>query len=190
MESCREELKKVGISTYTRFSAIKPNEGRDLQDRINGCALSHSGVMQIAKEKGFSFVCVFEDDIEFAPEFNEQLRFMQQFIKNNEWHLLYFGGSHFKQRFEPINSNIARVRYTYTTHSYLAHESAYDLIMDATKQDLGKPGVDGCADNIFVNRIQSLGKSYTIRPKNIVYQKEGYSVLRGGNRNYDWLKRT
>ena len=53
------ELKRFGINKPNRFEAILHEIG------IVGCVKSHIKCIELAKERGYPFVCIFEDDVIF-----------------------------------------------------------------------------------------------------------------------------
>ena len=54
-----KELKRFGINSPNRFEAIKHEIG------IVGCVKSHIKCIELAKEREYPFVCIFEDDVIF-----------------------------------------------------------------------------------------------------------------------------
>ena len=54
-----KQLKQFGIKEPNRFEAITHEIG------IVGCVKSHIKCIEIAKERGYPFVCIFEDDVVF-----------------------------------------------------------------------------------------------------------------------------
>ena len=54
-----EQLKRFGISKPNRFEAITHEIG------IVGCVKSHIKCIELAKERDYPFICIFEDDIVF-----------------------------------------------------------------------------------------------------------------------------
>ena len=54
-----DELKRFGISNPNRFHAIKHEIG------LVGCVKSHIKCIELAKQRNYPFVCIFEDDIIF-----------------------------------------------------------------------------------------------------------------------------
>ena len=56
-KECLDTLKSFGISQPIRLDAIKHEIG------YVGCAQSHIKCIELAKERDYPFVCIFEDDI-------------------------------------------------------------------------------------------------------------------------------
>ncbi|MEI6710981.1 MAG: glycosyltransferase family 25 protein [bacterium] len=80
-EVAQKEFKKAGIlDRVIRFSAFEtPKKG------AAGCLLSHRTIVQIAKERGWENVLVFEDDIEFI-DIDFPVNFLELPAK---WNLFY-----------------------------------------------------------------------------------------------------
>ena len=46
LEDTKKELAKIGLNDYIVFNGIKINDGKTLQDRENGCKLSHLSIIE------------------------------------------------------------------------------------------------------------------------------------------------
>lgn len=97
---------------YNRFSAIdgkllEPTkqlqqifEGNDYNMRAGmiGCALSHIKMYIELINSNYDMFCIFEDDIEFTPNFQQKLIHLCKNNKNCKWDIIYLG-YHLRQQF-------------------------------------------------------------------------------------------
>jgi len=179
LAAATQAFQQIG-ETFERFPGCAVNGGASYSDRVAGCRKSHIEILKLARDRGYRSVAVFEDDIEFAPNFMARLPEVQDFIQRNAWQLMYLGGSHYKDQHEMVQPNVSRVRNTFTTHAYFAHSSIYDAVISQEK-------TSAPIDNIYVQGIQAAGRSYCIRP-NIAFQRAGRAYISGNLVDYHWIR--
>lgn len=94
-----------------------------------GCLMSHLQIIKQAKQNKFSKILIFEDDIIFHKEFNNELRKI-----NNVPHdasIIYLGASQFKSANKNfINSSCYKAFDTFGTFAYIIKDSMYDILID------------------------------------------------------------
>lgn len=85
--SISQEMDYIGWS-FERFSAIDTNS-------YIGCALSHKRIAQLALERDYEYVMVFEDDIFFMPYAKDLLKQLyHEFSRTTlEWKVFHFAPS-------------------------------------------------------------------------------------------------
>jgi GR25 family glycosyltransferase involved in LPS biosynthesis len=88
-ETCKKELKDVGIMQYERFSAIEDPNG------AHGHVKSFCNLIDICLEQEFSNYLILEDDVSFIGEKSEFIPCVDAAISElpNNWDVLYFGGT-------------------------------------------------------------------------------------------------
>lgn len=206
-EAIEKELKRMGITNYERYSAIKPALNDTSSDKVLkdfpkeyhshlvspwktkrgyiqaavGCKYSHYNIIKIAKERGYKKICIFEDDIEFLFEKEKFDEIFEKVSKEvDDFHLLYFSGNHTRQP-EKLRDKkyLYRVKGTLCAHAYIISYEIFNFIID-TMMLLGME-----LDNYYIGAIQVNNKSYTIKPP-LVTQSPGYSNM--VKRNVDWRK--
>ncbi len=104
-ESMIQQFKKYNISNYERVSGIVFDEISDKihwrnfnTDRLTrkyilggmGCRSAHHRAMEIAIERNYQRIIVFEDDAIMLDDPNKILNMNQDILSN--WDMLYFGG--------------------------------------------------------------------------------------------------
>jgi len=192
-----EELKKVNIDNYERFSAIRPNQadipkesyrnmrlaGADRDKYIVGTTgerASHVAIVKKAKEAGYKQILMLEDDVEFHAEANTIFNSAMEQIKNVEWDMFFLGCFH-KLPFELITTNVARIKKAYAIHAYIIKSNLFDAIIDNVIQS----GQE--IDVYYAESIHPNYKCYCARP-HIAWQRAGFSDLLQGNRDYKVLR--
>lgn len=107
-----------------RFPAIHTADGRD------GCRESHLSILRIAKERGYPFVLILEDDCAIHPNFPEEFAKVWDilFRRRTEWDVFNGGPSYLRNLF-PLEGNVFRVSLTLGTGCILVNGSAYDKIL-------------------------------------------------------------
>ena len=179
---CQQELKKINLP-YTRFEAIKYNNGLSRQDREMGCKLSHYELIKKAKNEDMEYITIFEDDIVIKDDFNEKIKLFDQY---RDWVLFYLGGNtQYNRGNIPVDKNqfVVFAKYVKTTHAYCIHSSIYDelLIMIESNKD-------ATIDAIYYGGVQRKYKCYAFYPA-IVTQRTGISYIQGKVRDYsEWIK--
>lgn len=179
-EHVQNQLKKYNIDVE-RFSAVDGYE-HPKKDEVDisrgelGCSLSHKQVLEDARKNDYETICVFEDDIIFEDGF--EWRFKEYYKQLPEdWEFVYLGGN--DMELKNYSENVKIAKKVLTTHSYLVKRSMYEKILSRIEENaFGNP-----IDNLY-SRIQWEETFYIFKPK-IVIQKEGYSDVRGGHRNYN-----
>ena len=205
-ESILRELKKVGITNFEFFSAIQPQNLKELQ-RINprflmerphwlkdtdswhylnyrlgalGCLLSHLEILKIALKRNYKKILILEDDALFTSNVKHYANVAKAFslqMRQKPFDLLYLGGTHISNHLARLTTNIFRTRSTGSTVGYIISRNKMQYIIDHAVQ-YGKE-----IDLFYIHRIQSQGQSYCILPT-LVSQATGYSDICQENKSY------
>jgi GR25 family glycosyltransferase involved in LPS biosynthesis len=172
------ELKKLGIKKANRFNAIKH------EIPLVGCALSHIGVLEKAKELGWDYVIIFEDDIKIEGK-QKIIEKFNKFIKY-DFDVLYLGVWNYVKPIQ-VERDLAKVVKASCNHAYVVKSHYYDTLIQNMKDGIelklkdpnnGKYNIDEYHDI-----LQQKDRWYCITPIHIT-QKDGYSDNFNEVRNY------
>lgn len=166
-------FKRVGlaperVSAVSVVDAVAPNpvDGYNkIKDCEYACLLSHKKVLEKCTDK----ILVFEDDVEFVPDFNTKFKYLLENVPD-DFELLYLG-VWTKGDFEMVKPGIARVRDGLSAHAYIATKSAVDAMLPYFD---GKHG----QNDIVMMNFNKKGTSYAAIPY-LAYQGGSYSDLKG-----------
>jgi glycosyl transferase family 25 len=122
-EDRREMMKKlfddaqIPEEKVIRFSAIKHKYG------IIGTALSHIGVLKLAKEEGYKRILILEDDLEWVNGFQENYAKLEELVSNNTWDVCMLAGLYLKTTPPKINMAL-------WTNAYMTQSHYYDSLIN------------------------------------------------------------
>jgi GR25 family glycosyltransferase involved in LPS biosynthesis len=167
-----------------RFSAIDKQDIKNESILNSGqlaCLLSHLDILNIALEKGYEKILVFEDDVVFDEDINN-------FFKNNiqdvpdDWKFLYFGGAHLNG-LNLFKNNVFKTTGTLTTHAYAIKCDIIAKIIPSISQ------TEFPVDVYYAN-VHNEFPSYVFRNDNktIAWQDDDYSDIDDKKCSYYWIK--
>ena len=191
-----KEMKKLDISNYEFFDAIRPapdyiqncnpnflkKEGSsELKARLNrasisedsyrigsfGCLKSHYEVIKLALSRNYQTILILEDDTMFIQDFNKIYEYANQI--HNNFDMLYLCGSHFGQR-KIVSQNISRIKGTFGTLAYLISKSVMKFVIDHLLS------YNKEVDSFYANVVQKEFNCYCTFP-HITCQTSGYSDI-------------
>lgn len=95
------QLKAIGLDfsapNIELFHAIRPDTAEGFPSiGARGCFMSHLGVLRSAQVLGLQRVAIFEDDLDFAANFNTRIGSVIEQLKGANWSVFY-GGYHMEQ---------------------------------------------------------------------------------------------
>lgn len=97
-----QEFNKMGIKKRIKwFTAIETPENGAI-----GALLSHRKIIEIAVEKKYNNVLVFEDDVKFRVNLKKIEQIISE-LNKVEWDIFYFGGW-FDLRYHPQKENLSK----------------------------------------------------------------------------------
>jgi len=120
------------ITQFERFPGVIVNNGETIKDREDGCKQSHLNIIKLAKEKGYPYVCILEDDIVIRNDLVNYLPIIKIFLEREPWEMFYFGCSYRTAPSKSGYSNIDKILGAYTAHAYVINSSVYDLILNSS----------------------------------------------------------
>ena len=185
---CITELRKLGIKKPNRFNAIT----HDIP--LIGCSLSHIGCIQKAKELGWDYVIIFEDDIKIDNK-KKCLEKFNKYINQDFWEVLYLGCWNVTAPTK-VCEDLAKVNKAWTTHAYIIKSNYYDTIIENLKEGIelklqyfkennldSKDTTDGRYNiDEHYSKLQAKDKWYCITPI-YVTQRDGWSDNFNSERN-------
>lgn len=174
----QSEFEFYAIKDVERFPAIDSNTinlYRNISRGEIACLLSHFELLKAAKWFDLDYVTIYEDDVEFNPDYNTL------FDLNDvpaDWDMIYLGGNDIKPVIE-INKHVSKLTCTLTTHAYLVRNTIFDrlinLVSPAEKQ------ID-----LYYADLHSQINAYGFRPK-LAWQAQGYSDIQNNSMDYSNL---
>jgi GR25 family glycosyltransferase involved in LPS biosynthesis len=180
LQHITDELSKLGI-TGERVNAVKAKIG------AIGCTLSHIRCLEIAKQRGYEYVFICEDDITFTNPglFVQQ---MNKFLSKQEtWDVVLLAGNNMPP-YKQVEDYCVQVTRCQTTTGYLVKSHYYDKLIDNIKT-----GMNMLVRNRDMHKIYAIDKYwfllqdkdlwFLITPLSVV-QREDYSDIEKRRTNY------
>ena len=92
----RDQLKRIGVgmtdSNVEFFEATRPDSRGEFPSiGARGCFQSHLNVLQDAKDKNYSSILIFEDDLNFSNDFLSRFADMFRELQEQSWAFFYGG---------------------------------------------------------------------------------------------------
>jgi len=179
---CQNEFNKHSLNVE-RYEAIDGHIAKYssvVSKGVLGCALSHLGIVEIAKRDGLNTVLILEDDVEFEEGLNE--KFVERYKEvPKDWDMLYLGGNHnareITNRFSP---HLLKIHNTNATHAYALKSTVFDAIIERMEY-INLP-VD-----IIYKEIQRKVNSYCFSPR-LAWQRPGLSDVLDVMVDYSFIK--
>jgi GR25 family glycosyltransferase involved in LPS biosynthesis len=109
---------KIGISL-----------GRELAPGEVACTMSHIGALKYAKEMGWPFLIVFEDDIIISSDIKDRIAFLFRLLPPDWEHVYLSGSPHINYYPNLLIPNIQPSVYTNRTDGMIIRASAYDKVI-------------------------------------------------------------
>lgn len=183
------ELKNIEIPHHKiiRFDAIEKKPG------FLGCTLSHAAVMKMIIENNWGPVLVVEDDNGFYHD-DEHIRQANLFLsalQTREWDVALLGGNYYKAfEHEPENCLLS-LKYAFCANAYIVNCGYAEKMMHVFEKSVrlitanGEPDESKSIDVIW-NELMEKDNWFGLYPC-IAYQARGFSDIRGGSMNYEFL---
>jgi len=163
------ELRKLGIKKTNRFNAITH------EIPLVGCAMSHIGCIEKAKELNWDYVIIFEDDIKIESK-KKCIEKFNKYIKT-DFDVLYLGIWNYLPP-EKINEDLAKVVRGSCLHAYIVKAHYYDTLINHLKESIElkikEPENNNYNNDEYIHTLQTKDKWYCITPIHIT-QRDGWS---------------
>jgi len=163
------ELKKLGIKKPNRFNAIT----HDIP--LVGCARSHIACLEKAKELGWDYVIIFEDDLKIESK-KKCIEKFNKYIKKDFWDVLYLGCWNYLPP-QKVSEDLAKVVRAVCLHAYIVKSHYYDTLINHLKESVELKLINDVRENNndeYIYTLQAKDNWYTLLPIHIT-QKNGYS---------------
>ena len=121
------ELKKLGIKKPNRFNAISHNIP------LVGCAMSHIACIEKAKELGWDYVIIFEDDLKIEGK-QKIIQKFKKYIKY-DFDVLYLGCWNYVAPIR-VERDLAKVVRASCFHAYVVKSHYYDTLLKNLKEGI------------------------------------------------------
>ncbi len=135
-------------------------------DGATGCRDSHLELIKMARDNGFEYIWIVEDDVVLSKNF----KFPDLPL---DFDLVYLGGT-ITKKMESYDDIYNIAKGIYATHSYIISKKMYDTILNNATVPI---------DSYYVSEIQGNYKCYILKEPNC-HQRKGYSDIE--NRNVDY----
>lgn len=182
-----QEFEKHGILNVEFISGVDGKEltipdvlstdGLKVSPGDLGCTLSHLKIIQLAKERKYKSVLIFEDDVELKTEFINAGTYITYIPP--DWQMIYLGGDDIIVN-HLVNNFFRRTFGVNTTHAYAIKSDSYDLAIDALSKH---EKVD-----LTLRTIHDKIPTYICSPK-LASQRDGFSdILEKETKYPEWIK--
>jgi hypothetical protein len=185
----KKNIQKLGKDLHFRFEFHPVMIRRDTK---KGCLESHLEVIQLAYNRGWEKVLIFEDDLLPTQYLLQNSWKLLQNIPD-DWDMLYLGGT-IKQKIYDEEDYRQYVDFQHrewvrmccwTTHAYIVNLKNLNLVADLAKAF----EQDQQLDHYYVEKIHPKYKCYMHNPM-LFIQAPGYSDIEHANVNYDFMEKT
>lgn len=195
-EECQKIFNKLKLNVE-RFSAVDGNEtnyklGYPYDNELAG-SISHTKVIEKAKELNLKKVLILEDDVDFVDDLEKLFTESIKEVPNN-WDGLLFGGNHVGGG-SMVGKNVMKVNRSYALHCYGLDAKTYDETidyMDSRIQNVIDNGKDvikqSVAADYFMADLHRINNWYCFRPP-LAWQRSGFSDIQKTVMDYDFLRK-
>jgi len=159
-----EKNRSIKIGRWRVGEKFKPGE--------IGCTMSHINALKRAKEMGWEYAIILEDDVVLAEDFTKRIRLLLKLLPPG-WEHIYLSGI---PRTEPPASslvfpNLLPSEFTECTHSMMISSSAYDRIIEKLSK------FETTTDDIYCDLISKKAIiSFTYYPF-VTYANDEYTYI-------------
>jgi GR25 family glycosyltransferase involved in LPS biosynthesis len=182
---CQEEFKKHGIERVERHAAV---DGRNVaMDGVHvmpgeiALTITHIQILNEALDNDLRSVLVLEDDVEFAPDFQEKFEVAWSEVPN-DWEIVYFGGNHQSPPI-PFKEHVSICNRTFAMHAVAIRQPAFEKMLDLLYLHSNTFPVDV----IYGENLHKM-KSFVFTPP-LAWQRPGYSDINQAFKDYDFLRK-
>jgi hypothetical protein len=140
-------------------------------------ALSFVNMLRKARRTASPSVEIFEDDLQFHPNFVDELAKVQL---PDDWDIFYFGGIHYKMPDE-VDGTIVKAKMMVMNHAMIFRDRSYKRAIKAILTPFEKRF--SCDKDLRLAFLQRELNVYAPK-RNLIWQRPDKSDLTGGGANY------
>lgn len=175
--NCVKKNKKY--INFERFEAICIKD----KPRLS-CALSHKGIIKIAKKRHYEYVWIFEDDVSFSDG-NKFTNYIQKSILElpKDWSILYLGGLIWRNgSIKKYSKNLVQVNGFMCTYGIIYNKTFYGEIIKNI--NIEKDTIDWyrAIDNWLAEKVQLNYRCFCTK-KLLVHEATSFSSIEGRIKN-------
>jgi GR25 family glycosyltransferase involved in LPS biosynthesis len=172
----KKQLELIGIVNAIRFNAVQLLG----KSSALGCSMSHLKCVQIAKESGWPYILICEDDIEFLDPstFNKQIAGFLSI--QPRWDVILLAGNNILPYSEK-NDYSVKVSWCQTTTGYIVAAHYYDVLINNYKSGIQKLLMEPKRHALYAidqywTQLQKQDSWFLIIPLTVV-QRDDYSDI-------------
>lgn len=194
-EECQKIFSKFNLEVE-RFSAMDGSKdnyglGYPYDSELAG-SISHTRVIEKAKELKLKNVLILEDDVDFIDNLE---KLFTEYVKQlpNGWDGLLFGGNHVCGG-TTVTNNLMKVNRSYALHCYALNYKVFNETIDYMNSriqnviDNGKEVIKtSVAADFFMADLHRINNWYCFRP-HLAWQRTGFSDIQNTIIDYHFLR--
>lgn len=146
-----------------------------------GCLISHLEILKDAKKNKYKNILILEDDVIVSNDYENQLEFLYNFIKNYNYNIIYLGASQHCWKNIKFFENNYIAKNTTGGFSYIINNSYYDEIINGLNL-LNKPA------DVFLSNKQKKEEFIVLYP-NMFYADLENSNISIKRNNKEWFSK-
>jgi len=154
-----ERFSAIDGTTLNRYNRLKPGE--------IGVSRSNLAIIKQAKKNHYKSICIFEDDVELADDFNQKFSEYIQEVPD-DWAFIYLGGAN-KRPAIPVSVHIYKLKRMSCAYAMIIHNKIYDVIIKELTAE------ERWAD-VNYNLLQRIYPAYVTIPY-LAWVRDGYSDI-------------
>jgi glycosyl transferase family 25 len=109
-----QQLARIGLHfdhpRVSLFSAVRPEDPGGFESiGARGCFLSHLEILRTAHHSGFERILIFEDDLNFEPDFDKRIDAVLGTLARSPWSIFYGGYETDRRLVAPAGSPLSVV---------------------------------------------------------------------------------
>lgn len=169
----------LGAVKLERFSAVKCDlTQKRATNGLIGCLLSHRRAIEQAYNDGLDSVLVFEDDVLFAPDFDQHAQQAVASLQSTAWDIFYLGFTP-KAPLLPAGDGLVRTYGGLTTHAIAYHRRAMPAMLRYLPDEsrvLRFHSRYKSIDRYYWQRVAQKLKCFASRPP-LAFQRDDFSDI-------------
>lgn len=180
-KNVQKEFDKIGIKD--KVMRLPGVVYVDLNGKILpaiGCHISHASCIHTAKLLQAKNCLIFEDDVQFLPNF---LDVVPQAIKELDaigWDMFYLGANLERPCYQ-VTDHLSKLTFAYSTHAYAINGLMFDMIQDINADPRTTHNDVTITETIIPNY-----NCYICSPM-VAIQSPSYSDIEKKDVSYDWM---